>query len=451
MSERKIALLTMLIVFIILIVFTAIFARFALDIDFSKSDKEDSEQTEDLEEEDVLPDEIEPSETENENSDNKEEDKDKTDKDKEEQDEKDKEKEEDKLFQTESIIKSAKINVKGKINTEFAVEEEEKCKLLLEKINALKLTEIHQSVALQNTNWEAQIKLTMADGKSYQLNLNDSTISGSKTTLLDTDKTYESTASLKEMQELITSWQKDAKVKNDAKIGEQYFAQASRVILVDPSKLESYDVAASKSTLQTALSELNILETHTGRVNPGTEKQGINFISLADKRSSIFTLEFYETGILAYRDFNNQTFYVCEAESLNHFYNTVAQMSASYAVVPAHLALMDYSALSGMEVKDTTRKPVKNVGLIRDHAEQLFSMLQKLQVSANNVRNESQMLSNPEYHILIEFGNDMSYEIDIKKGTLLLKDVDGNIYHYVLVGDDNLANIRSEIARLTAE
>ena len=52
---------------------------------------------------------------------------------------------------------------------------------------------------------------------------------------------------------------------------------------------------------------------------------------------------------------------------------------------------MDYGALNSMTISSTTGTSRKEVGLIRDHAQTLFSFLQQLHVSKGSVREESVM------------------------------------------------------------
>ena len=142
---------------------------------------------------------------------------------------------------------------------------------------------------------------------------------------------------------------------------------------------------------------------------------------------ALFTFEFYETGILAYRSENNQEFYVCEPASLASFYQTVEQICSQYSSTPASLALMDYGALNSMTISSTTGTSRKEVGLIRDHAQTLFSFLQQLHVSKGSVREESVMFSRPEYHADIEFASGMVIRLDINSGSLLIDGGDGEL------------------------
>ena len=103
------------------------------------------------------------------------------------------------------------------------------------------------------------------------------------------------------------------------------FEQASRVLALDLGSMEVQDIAASKAALQEALGVLKVTDTLTGSINPGVENTDLTMINLADDEHTLFTFEFYETGILAYRSENNQEFYVCEPASLASFYQTVSR------------------------------------------------------------------------------------------------------------------------------
>ena len=202
------------------------------------------------------------------------------------------------------------------------------------------------------------------------------------------------------------------------------------------------------AALQEALGALKVTDTLTGSINPGVENTDLTMINLADDEHTLFTFEFYETGILAYRSENNQEFYVCEPASLASFYQTVEQICSQYSSTPASLALMDYGALNSMTISSTTGTSRKDVGLIRDHAQTLFSFLQQLHVSKGSVREESVMFSRPEYHADIEFASGMVIRLDINSGSLLIDGGDGVILHYTMIGDSNMDRVRAEFERL---
>ena len=113
--------------------------------------------------------------------------------------------------------------------------------------------------------------------------------------------------------------------------------------------------------------------------------------------------------------------------------------------------MMDYGALSGMQASSTTGTSRKEVGLIREHAQNLFYFLQQVHVSKGSMKEESAMFSRPEYHVDIEFNNGTVYGVDINKGSLLVQVGDGSIYHYTLVGDNNLELLRAELERVTTD
>ena len=126
----------------------------------------------------------------------------------------------------------------------------------------------------------------------------------------------------------------------------------------------------------------------------------------------------------------------------------VEQICSQYSSTPASLALMDYGALNSMTISSTTGTSRKEVGLIRDHAQTLFSFLQQLHVSKGSVREESVMFSRPEYHADIEFASGMVIRLDINSGSLLIDGGDGVILHYTMIGDSNMDRVRAEFERL---
>ena len=455
MNGGKIALLTMLIVFLILIVFAAVFARYALDIEFADLENNDSNSVENvLEEESETQEPSAPENTSAEEQSQKTDDKENEDN-KESTDDKGGDKEEDKKeekdlsFKTESVIKTASVELKGDKPAVLKIEKEEQLQQLLNKINALQFKKIGQSVAMQKANWEAVLNLTMEDGASYKINLYDSIVEGSKSTLNDGKDTFESEASLEDLKGFLQEIQ-DSEVSKVLEDTKEYFDRASRVLLIDIDKVESSDTAASKATVMEALGKLKITETHEGRINPGKPASGINLINLGDKDDNLISIEFYETGVMVYHTEAYQVFYVCEANSLSSFYSTMNQLAGSYSAVPAHLALMNRTSMYSMEVVSNAGKSRHEAGLIRDWCQNLFDMLRNLRVTKNNLRTETQMYKKPDYSILIEFDNNTSYEVNILKGAFLLKDTTGTIYHYTLVGDDNLQNLKDEIERLAA-
>ena len=95
---------------------------------------------------------------------------------------------------------------------------------------------------------------------------------------------------------------------------------------------------------------------------------------------------------------------------------------------------MDYGALNSMTISSTTGTSRKEVGLIRDHAQTLFSFLQQLHVSKGSVRREeSVMFKPPGYHADIEFASGMVIRLDINSGSLLIDGGDGVILHYTMI------------------
>ena len=203
--------------------------------------------------------------------------------------------------------------------------------------------------------------------------------------------------------------------------------------------------------LEQALGKLQVTETMTGSINPGNPTDGVSMVNLSDEEDTLFTMEFYQTGILAYRSPDHQTFYVCDPQSLNSFYQTVEQLCTQVSSTPASLAWMDYGALDSMVVTSNAGKSKKEVGLIRDHAQTLFGFLQQLHVSKDSVREEKKMFNKPEYHMDIEFSGGMVMQVDLSKGSLLVDGGDGVILHYTLIGDRNLELVRAELERLTTD
>lgn len=453
MNSKKILLLTTLIASLVLIAFVAFFSRFILNIDFGSAVGQTNASVTEEEEKQEEANEQQPEEetsgeqTSKEESDNKEE---KEDEDKKEEDKDEKDKEE--AFETSSTIKTASITVEAKENSgELTVDDAEKLTELLKEINALKLMSVAQSVGMQDASWNASLNLSMADGTAISCNLYESTLSGSKTTLSTGSKTYESTESVSNIKKLLESWMEEEQKANGLNLAADQFEQATRVLTANPFTLEVQDIASSKSALQQAMSKLKVTETYTDNVHPGVEYSGTNLLNLADDTNTLFTFEFYETGILAYRSENSKEFYACEEQSLKTFYQTVEQICSQYAATPAHLAMMDYGALSGMQASSTTGTSRKEVGLIREHAQNLFYFLQQVHVSKGSMKEESAMFNRPEYHVDIEFDNGTVYGVDINKGSLLVQVGDGSIYHYTLVGDNNLELLRAELERVTTD
>lgn len=448
MNGKKIVLLTTLIAFLILITVVAVFARFVLDIDLggiSSAPGKQETQQEQLTEDEKLDSNKEP-----ENASGQDKDK-KSNKEQEEQKE-----EAEGEFAFSSDLKSADITIKseesqGEQSHELKVEDSEQLTQLLEQLKTLKLMEVGQSVGLQDAKWTASLNLSFGDGTAISVRMAQSNLSGSKTSLSTGSKTYESTASLDQLKQLLERWVEEDEQSKMSEIALDEFESASRVLAINPFSLEVQDVAASKSSIQAALGKLEITETLSGNINPGVEYTGINTINLANDTNTIFTIEFYENGLLAYKTPGNGNFYVCEPNSLKQFYQTVEQICSQYATTPAQLALMDYGAFNSAQASSTTGSSRKEVGLIRDHAQTLFCFLQQLHVKKGSMREESMMFKRPEYHISLEFNNGFEVEIDISKGSLLIDSGSGTIYHYTLIGDSNLELVRAELERLTAD
>lgn len=459
MNGKKIALLTMLIVFAVLLIFTVIFAKFILNIDFGGKDtsshmvseelsQENSDKDTDKPQEDKLED---PIASDKDTDKDKEKENKKDEKNKEDKNKEDNKEEEKENYKPSSEIKSADIVIKDDNQYQVKVEDAEKLTLLLKEIEALQLTSIQQSVGMQDANWQATLNLSMKDGTAVDCHLYESTLSGTKTTLSNGSKTFESTASIEKIKKLLQGFAEEAKKANAPKIAQNEFSEATRVLAINPFTMEVQDVAQSKSSLQAALEQLQVVETYTGNVNPGSEYQGTNMINLANDSSTLFTIEFYKNGILAYRTENSKEFYVCELNSLNAFYQTVEQLCSKYSAQPAQLSVMDFGALSGMEVSSTTGSSRTEVGLIRDHSQTLFTFLQQLHVKKGSLREEKAMLKRPEYHAEITFNSGMVITVDISKGSLLIQGGDGVIRHYTLIGDDNLELVRAEFERVTSD
>lgn len=311
---------------------------------------------------------------------------------------------------------------------------------------------VAQSVGMQDASWNASLNLSMADGTAISCNLYESTLSGSKTTLSTGSKTYESTESVSNIKKLLESWMEEEQKANGLNLAADQFEQATRVLTANPFTLEVQDIASSKSALQQAMSKLKVTETYTDNVHPGVEYSGTNLLNLADDTNTLFTFEFYETGILAYRSENSKEFYACEEQSLKTFYQTVEQICSQYAATPAHLAMMDYGALSGMQAsKHNWNIPQGSWTYPRTCNRICFYFLQQVHVSKGSMKEESAMFSRPEYHVDIEFNNGTVYGVDINKGSLLVQVGDGSIYHYTLVGDNNLELLRAELERVTTD
>ena len=473
MNGKKIILITTLVASIILISLTMLFARFVLQIDFTGNDTQQTlentsgETSSQTQEEDQQ---TEPSVDQPQSSQSEEENTQTEDENKDEEQNTDQEEnpdEEQTAFAPKSTITTAQITITQDDGTEQltigqaeeeADQQAEQAKLdqLLQEIQKLQLVSVGQSVALQDANWEASLNLSMEDGTALSCRLYDSTLSGSKTTLSTGSTTYESTESISSIRTLLEGWLEE-ETQNGLNIAADEFEQASRVLALDLGSMEVQDIAASKAALQEALGALKVTDTLTGSINPGVENTDLTMINLADDEHTLFTFEFYETGILAYRSENNQEFYVCEPASLASFYQTVEQICSQYSSTPASLALMDYGAKrniarslneNSMTISSTTGTSRKEVGLIRDHAQTLFSFLQQLHVSKGSVREESVMFSRPEYHADIEFASGMVIRLDINSGSLLIDGGDGVILHYTMIGDSNMDRVRAEFERL---
>ncbi len=449
MNGKKILLITTLVATLVLISLVALFAKFILDIDFGElgsSEQSDPQQIEQQEEEtqqNKPDDKQEPQQKPlDQTEDGKQEQK-------EEEDEKKEEDEEEKYFESTASLKSASVTVKAEQDIQLKVEEEQQLAQLWQEVGKLKLKEIHQSVGVQSANWEATLALQLDDGSAAQLHLYESTLSGSKATLSVGETTYESTESIAALRTLLEGWVEQE--QNQLEIGAEQFEAASRVLALDMGSMEVQDIAGAKQQFQQALGKLQVTETMTGSINPGNPTDGVSMVNLSDEEDTLFTMEFYQTGILAYRSPDHQTFYVCDPQSLNSFYQTVEQLCTQVSSTPASLAWMDYGALDSMVVTSNAGKSKKEVGLIRDHAQTLFGFLQQLHVSKDSVREEKKMFNKPEYHMDIEFSGGMVMQVDLSKGSLLVDGGDGVILHYTLIGDRNLELVRAELERLTTD
>lgn len=448
MNGKKILLITTLVATLILISLVALFAKFILDIDFGKlgsSEQSETQQVEQQEEPQQKPDDTQKPQQKplDKTEDGKQEQK-------EEEDEKDeKEDEEEKYFETTASLKSASVTVKAEQDIRLEMKEQQLLAQLWQEVGKLKLREIHQSVGVQSANWEATLALQLDDGSSAQLHLYESNLTGSKATLSVGETTYESTESIAALRTLLEGWVEQE--QNQLEIGAEQFEAASRVLALDMGSMEVQDIAGAKQQFQQALGKLKVTETMTGSIHPGSPADGISMVNLSDEEDTLFTMEFYQTGILAYRSPSSQTFYVCDPQSLSSFYQTVEQLCAQVSSTPASLAWMDYGALDSMVVTSNAGKSKKEVGLIRDHAQTLFGFLQQLHVSKDSVREEKKMFNKPEYHMDIEFSSGMVMQVDLSKGSLLVDGGDGVILHYTLIGDRNLELVRAELERLTAD
>lgn len=449
MNGKKILLITTLVATLVLISLVALFAKFILDIDFGElgsSEQSDPQQIEQQEEE---PQQNKPDDKQEPQQKPLDQTEDGKQEQKEEEDEKKEEDEEEKYFESTASLKSASVTVKAEQDIQLKVEEEPQLVQLWQEVGKLKLKEIHQSVGVQSANWEATLALQLDDGSAAQLHLYESTLSGSKATLSVGETTYESTESIAALRTLLEGWVEQE--QNQLEIGAEQFEAASRVLALDMGSMEVQDIAGAKQQFQQALGKLQVTETMTGSINPGNPTDGVSMVNLSDEEDTLFTMEFYQTGILAYRSPDNQTFYVCDPQSLNSFYQTVEQLCTQVSSTPASLAWMDYGALDSMVVTSNAGKSKKEVGLIRDHAQTLFGFLQQLHVSKNNVREEKKMFNKPEYHMDIEFSGGMVMQVDLSKGSLLVDGGDGVILHYTLIGDRNLELVRAELERLTTD
>lgn len=458
MNGKKIALLTTLIATLVLVIFVIGFARFVLNIDtgmigatiISKEEKQPSDADSPKDGENQPEDETgnqsaqKPSDEKTE-ADNKEDEKEK---DKDNEKDKDEKEQETEIFKAASKIKTAAITVEQEKDGKLTVEDEEKLTKLLEELEALKLTEVQQSVGMQDAKWKASLNLSMADATAVSVKLYESTLSGSQAILSTGSKTYESTEKLDSIKKLLTDWLEEERKANAPEIAAAEFEQANHLLTINPFSMEVQDASASKASIQAAMGELQVLETLSGNINPGVEYTGTNMIDLVDDDGTLVTLEFYETGILVYRS-NGNEFYVCEKESLKKFYQTVEQVGAKYSSIPAELALMNRDAFNSAAVSSTTGTSRKEVGLVREHAENLFGFLQQLHVKKGSMREETKMFSRPEYHADLEFRDGTVIGIDISKGSLLI-DSNGTISRYTLIGDSNLELVRAEFERVTS-
>lgn len=449
MNGKKILLITTLVATLVLISLVALFAKFILDIDFGElgsSEQSDPQQIEQQEEE---PQQNKPDDKQEPQQKPLDQTEDGKQEQKEEEDEKKEEDEEEKYFESTASLKSASVTVKAEQDIQLKVEEEQQLAQLWQEVGKLKLKEIHQSVGVQFANWEAILALQLDDGSAAQLHLYESTLSGSKATLSVGETTYESTESIAALRTLLEGWVEQE--QNQLEIGAEQFEAASRVLALDMGNMEVQDIAGAKQQFQQALGKLQVTETMTGSINPGNPTDGVSMVNLSDEEDTLFTMEFYQTGILAYRSPDHQTFYVCDPQSLNSFYQTVEQLCTQVSSTPASLAWMDYGALDSMVVTSNAGKSKKEVGLIRDHAQTLFGFLQQLHVSKDSVREEKKMFNKPEYHMDIEFSGGMVMQVDLSKGSLLVDGGDGVILHYTLIGDRNLELVRAELERLTTD
>ena len=463
MNGKKIILITTLVASIILISATMIFARFVLQIDFTGDTQPKQEVSE-------RPADEQPTAEQPETAGQEQQENPQTQINEEQQEqEEQKEEEEPTEFSTTATIKQATITVGEEDDAQKQTlgatdssltqqeqqqqqqEDQKKLTELLTDLNALQLSSVQQSVGLQGATWEASLNLSMSDGTALSVQLYDSNISGSKATLSTGSTTYESTQPVATIRTLLEGWMEEQQQESASKIAENEFDQASRMPVLDLDTMEVQDIAASKSAVQQALGKLKITDTLTGSIHTGAQNQSPAMLNLSDDTSTLFTFEFYDTGILAYSSENNKTFYVCEQQSLDTFYQTIRQLSAQYSSTPASLALMDFGALDSMTISSNTGTSRKQVGLIRDHAQTLFTFLQQIHVSKNNVKTESVMFSKPEYHADIQFVSGMVMHLDINSGSLLIDGGDGNILHYVMVGDQNLELVRAEFERLTSD
>ncbi len=171
------------------------------------------------------------------------------------------------------------------------------------------------------------------------------------------ETTYESTESIAALRTLLEGWVEQE--QNQLEIGAEQFEAASRVLALDMGSMEVQDIAGAKQQFQQALGKLQVTETMTGSINLGNPTDGVSMVNLSDEEDTLFTMEFYQTGILAYRSPDNQTFYVCDPQSLNSFYQTVEQLCTQVSSTPASLAWMDYGALDSMVVTSNAGKSKK--------------------------------------------------------------------------------------------
>ena len=449
MNGKKILLITTLVATLVLISLVALFAKFILDIDFGELGSSEQYDPQQIEQQEKEPQQNKPDDKQEPQQKPLDQTEDGKQEQKEEEDEKKEEDEEEKYFESTASLKSASVTVKAEQDIQLKVEEEQQLAQLWQEVGKLKLKEIHQSVGVQSANWEAILALQLDDGSAAQLHLYESTLSGSKATLSVGETTYESTESIAALRTLLEGWVEQE--QNQLEIGAEQFEAASRVLALDMGSMEVQDIAGAKQQFQQALGKLQVTETMTGSINPGNPTDGVSMVNLSDEEDTLFTMEFYQTGILAYRSPDHQTFYVCDPQSLNSFYQTVEQLCTQVSSTPASLAWMDYGALDSMVVTSNAGKSKKEVGLIRDHAQTLFGFLQQLHVSKDSVREEKKMFNKPEYHMDIEFSGGMVMQVDLSKGSLLVDGGDGVILHYTLIGDRNLELVRAELERLTTD